>query len=75
MLRKTLSADGRVSVPADIVDTLKDTPIRTGANTVLDQEMKDTLSGVVEMTRGTLSWSAETRLSLKGIQTLEMDSF
>jgi hypothetical protein len=38
MLRKTVSTDGRVSVPADIVDTLKDAPIRTGANTVLDDE-------------------------------------
>jgi hypothetical protein len=27
------------------------------------------------MTRGTLSWSTEARLSLKDIQTLEMDSF
>jgi hypothetical protein len=57
------------------VETLKETPIRNGANTVLDQEMKDMLSVVVEMTRGTLSWSTEARLSLKDIQTLEMDSF
>ncbi len=57
------------------METLKEDPIRTGANTVLDQEMKDMLSVVVEMTRGTLTWSVEARLSLKGIQTLEMDSF
>jgi predicted transcriptional regulator len=54
---------------------LKDAPIRTGANAVLDQELKDTLSAVADQTRGDLSWAAEARLSLKGIQTVEMDSF
>ena len=75
MLRQTLGADGRYCIVADIVDALKDAPIRTGANAVLDQELKDTLSVVADITRGDLSWAAEARLSLKGIQTVEMDSF
>ncbi len=61
MLRQTLSEDGRVYI--DIVDTLKDAPIRTGTNAVLDQELKDTLSVVVDVTRGDLSLSSEVRLS------------
>jgi hypothetical protein len=75
MLRQTLGADGWSSIVVDIVDALKDAPIRTGANAVLDQELKDTLSAVVDQTRGDLSWAAEARLSLKGMQTVEMDSF
>ena len=69
MLRKTFSADGRVCIPADIVETLKDAPIRTGASPVLDQELRDTLDTVAEMSRNTLSWSTEGRLSEKGMST------
>jgi hypothetical protein len=75
MLRQTLGADGRYCIVADIVDALKDAPIRTGANAVLDQELKDTLSVVADIARGDLSWAAEARLSLKGMQAVEMDSF
>ena len=75
MLRKTFSADGRVCIPADIVEALKDTTIRTGANPVLDQELRDTLDTVAEMSRNTLSWSTEGRLSQKGMSTTELESF
>jgi hypothetical protein len=63
MLRQTLGADVRYCIVADIVDALKEAPIRTGANAVLDQELKDTLSVVADLTRGDLSWAAEARLS------------
>jgi hypothetical protein len=41
----------------------------------LDQDLKDTLSAVADMTRGDLSGATEVRLSLKDIQPGEMDLF
>jgi len=75
LLRHTLLVDGRTCQQADILDALKEAPIRAGANTSLDRELMETFASIASMTRGELSWGSEARLSAKGMTTDQMTAY
>ncbi len=71
LLRQTMNADGRVCLTGNIVNTLVNTPIRTGANPTMDRETTEALKQLAGFVQNEFAWTVDSRASLTGMEHKE----